>query len=93
MNKDDFLNALGDGNDIKITHIASNNFDTNDNFLFTNFQIDFDWIEIDPNNLNHYISNMENKEIIPLKLIILYLSSTCPFGLITPINFIKKDID
>ena len=66
FDKNVILNALGDGNDIKITHIASNNFDTNDNFLFTNFQIDFDWIEIDPNNLNHYISNMENKEIIPL---------------------------
>ena len=51
-------------NNIIVDHIASNNFDTNDNFLFYNYEINFDWIE---NNKKNYISNMINTEIIPEK--------------------------
>ena len=51
-------------NNIIVDHIASNNFDTNDNFLFYNYEINFDWIE---NNKKNFISNMINTEIIPEK--------------------------
>ena len=44
---------------LKVTHLDTNNFQSNDNNVFYNYELNFDW---GANNLNNYITSLDKSE-------------------------------
>ena len=56
------------GENIVVTHNNTLNFDTNDNFLFYNYETNFDWGAASSFNENNYINSIDSNKVITAAL-------------------------
>ena len=60
-------NIASDKDDLIVTHSVSYNFDSNDDFSFFNYGINFDWNEESIVNYGYYVSTMKDNEVYSTK--------------------------